>query len=212
MIMPGTVTPIHSMRRRAGMGAIDPTAALSAAAAASDAYKGAGGGGGGGLPASGGGSGGVNVPVTTQVTTAVSPVFNISAGNSGGGGVTQSGSTSQTTTPTATNLMNQPQQGQPGAYPAPYDPYSSPGATSPYGMPGSGYPTSDSSYQYDSSNPLYPQTASAGASGGLKTVLMIAAVAAVAYLLINSKGSKVPATRRTAPRKVRKSKKVVVVE
>jgi hypothetical protein len=77
MIMPGSVT--HLRPRRARLGGEGSSAGAAAAQASN-----------------------VQTPVTTQVTTAVSPVFNVS---SGGGTVNQSGQTYQTATPTASNVM-----------------------------------------------------------------------------------------------------------
>jgi len=90
----------------------------------------------------------VKVPVTTNVTTAVSPIFNISAGNSGGGAVSQSGTTSQTATPYTSNVMTD-------APPAPFDPLGTGTASDVYGMPGQsgsmpGLQNADYSSGYDS--------------------------------------------------------------
>lgn len=201
MMMHGSVNNVRHLRRRAGMGAIDP-ALIGAAAGALQA--GADPSGGGAMPSGGGGSN-VNVPVSTQVTTAVSPVFNISAGNSGGGGVTQSGSTSQTTTPSVSNMMNQPQPGMPGG--AGYLPGSEALPGSGYDPYGTGLPaTSDQSYQYDSSAPMYPvQPATAGV-GNMKTLLLLAAAGlAVWYIVGKQKGATTGSRRKTVP-KVRKGK------
>lgn len=95
MRMRGNVTQLRDIRKRTGMGRLGEGSSSSSSASAQSGAN-------------------VVTPVTTQVTTAVSPIFNISAGNSGGGGVTQTGSTMQTATPSAINDITTPMQfGQP---------------------------------------------------------------------------------------------------
>lgn len=127
-----------------------------------------------------------NVPVTTQVTTAVSPIFNVS---SGGGTVSQSGSTSQTATPTSRNVMTditgQPTQG--GGYGSggstandsagsSYDP-TAPGYVDPYTTPAS---YTDEEYSgYPAEYTVQPQ------SGGInKNFIYLGIAAAAVYFLL----------------------------
>lgn len=190
---------VRHLRRKTRLGEIDPQLVAAAAGAAQGA-QGASGqpSGGGGIPMPGGSGGSkISVPVSTQVTTAVSPVFNISTG--GGGPVTQSGSTVQSASPSVANMMNDTPPGQPG--------YTGPGSYGS-GMPlpgdsilGQGTLPVDYASAYDStSGPLYNV---GGQSGGIGKWLILGG-AALALFLLFKPGAKTEIRRIVTGKKSRK--------
>lgn len=164
--MSGKVLEMRTMRRRAGMSGMgeDKNSSTSTSGAK------------------------VMAPITTQLTTAISPVFNVSSG----GSATQSGSTSQSASPTVsaplTDLQVPGAQGaMPGAtggYAA--DPYGTaqPAYNDPYGSTSSPYtPVSD---EYTDTG-LYPQQYNATQPANNNKMFLLLGMAAVAAFLILGK-------------------------